>query len=194
MKKKLILFFFVFTTITTLFKAQDSHLTFKGIPIDGKLNEFVIKMQNSGFHLISEENGIAMLKGDFASYKDCFIGVATLKNNDLVNKIVVVFPERETWSTLYNNYYSLKKLLTEKYGEPSHNVEKFDSYSEPKDDQNKMYEVKFDRCKYYSIFTTEKGNIELSIDHNSVTSCFVKLAYFDEINGQIIENEAKSDL
>ena len=79
-------------------------------------------MQNSGFQLISKENGLALLKGDFASYKDCIIRVATLKNKDLVNKVLVIFPERDTWSRLYSNYSSLKQLLSEKYGEPSQNA------------------------------------------------------------------------
>jgi len=192
--KKLMSFLFTGVLFISFFNAQELHLTFKGVPIDGKLNEYVVKMQNSGFQLISKENGLALLKGDFASYKDCIIGVATLKNKDLVNKVLVIFPERDTWSRLYSNYSSLKQLLSEKYGEPSQTVEKFDSYSEPKDDQDRMYYVQFDKYKYYSIFTTEKGNIELSIEHNGVTSCFVKLAYFDKINGQIIENEAKNDL
>lgn len=30
----------------------------------------------------------------------------------------------------------------------SFKVEKFDSYSQPKDDNARMYEVRFDRCKY----------------------------------------------
>lgn len=194
MKKKLVLFLFVFMSFTSFLNAQESHLIFKGIPIDGTLSDYVTKLQKSGFQLLNKENGFALLKGDFASYIDCKIGVVTLKNNDLVNKVVVIFPERKTWSKLYTNYFSLKQLLIEKYGNPSQNIEKFESYSEPKDDQDKMYQVQFDKCKYYSIFTTEKGDIELSIEHDGVTSCYIKLGYFDKINGQIIENEAKNDL
>ena len=81
-----------------------------------------------------------------------------------------------------------------KYGKPSAVVEKFDRQSDPKDDRTKMFEVEFDRCKYYSIWTTDKGEIQLSIDHNSVTSCFVKLAYVDKINGAAIKKQALDDL
>jgi hypothetical protein len=45
-----------------------SHLTFKGVPIDGTLNEYVTKMKQNGFTLTSTEDGVAMLKGDFAAY------------------------------------------------------------------------------------------------------------------------------
>ena len=119
---------------------------------------------------------------------------STLKKNDLVYKIGVLFPERDTWSTLSDNYFDLKQMLTEKYGKPSDVVEKFDRQSEPRDDKSKMYEVEFDRCKYYSIWETDKGKIQLSIDHNSVTSCFVKLAYFDKCNSSTIKKQALDDL
>ena len=162
------------------------HMTFKGVPIDGTLNEYVSKMKQSGFTLIGTEDGVAMLKGDFAAYKGCIIGVATLEEKDLVSKITVIFPEQETWSSLSSNYYNLKELLTEKYGEPTEIVENFDTYSEPDDDRQKMYEVKIDNCKYYTTYELENGSIQISIDHQSVVSCFVRLAYFDKINRKCI--------
>lgn len=194
------LFSLLFLTITALTSyAQtktdtSAHLTFKGVPLDGTLDQYVVKMKQNGFKHISTNDGIAMLQGDFAGYKDCYVGVSTLKQKDLVYKIGVLFPEKETWSTLSGNYFDLKQLLTEKYGKPSDVVEKFDTRIEPRDDRSKMYEVQFDRCKYYSVWTTDKGEIQLSIDHNSVTSCFVKLAYFDKINGETIKKQALDDL
>lgn len=171
-----------------------SHLSFNGVPIDGTLDQYVSKMRQSGFKLLRTEDGVAMLQGDFAGYKDCYVGVSTLKQKNLVYKIGVVFPNRDTWSTLSGNYFNLKQMLTEKYGDPSDVVEKFDTYSQPDDDNEKMYEVQFDRCKYYSIWNTDKGEIQLSIDHESVTSCFVTLIYFDKINGAIIKKQAIDDL
>lgn len=194
-------------TLTTLFLSLTSyivfsqtktdtsnHLTFKGVPLDGTLNQYVVKMKQNGFKHISTNDGIAMLQGDFAGYKDCFIGVSTLKQKDLVYKIGVIFPDKDTWSTLVGNYFDLKQMLTEKYGKPSDVVEKFDGYSQPIDDDDKMHKVKFDNCKYFAIWETEKGEIQLLIDHNSVTSCFVKLAYFDKINGAKIKKQALDDL
>lgn len=172
----------------------NEHMTFKGVPIDGTLNEYVSKMKQSGFNLIGTKDGVAMLTGDFAAFKDCIILVATLKGKDLVSKITVVFPEQETWSSLSSNYYNLKELLTEKYGEPSEIVEKFDTFSEPDDDGSRMRAVKMDNCKYYTTYELENGSIHLTIDHQSVMRCFVKLAYFDKINSEIIRQKAIDDL
>jgi hypothetical protein len=57
-----------------------------------------------------------------------------------------------------------------------------------------MHEIRMDNCKYYSVWLTDKGEIQLAIDHSEVTSCFVKLAYFDKINGDKIKTKAMGDL
>lgn len=194
------LFFILFmTTIAANSFAQTNadtskHLTFKGVPLNGTLDQYVLKMKQNGFKHLSTKDDVAMLQGDFAGYKSCYVGVSTLKQKDLVYKIGVLFPERDTWSTLSGNYFDLKQMLTEKYGQPTDVLEKFDTHSEPRDDESKMYAVKFDNCKYYSIWEVDKGEIQLSIDHNSVTSCFVKLAYFDKSNSEIIKKKAIDDL
>lgn len=152
-------FFLTITfALTTIFSiAQTSeHLSFKGVQIDGKLDEYVSKMKQNGFTHLGTEKGIAILNGDFAGYKNCNVGVSTLSSNDLVYKISVLLPEQDKWSGLSSNYFELKQMLIEKYGNPKDVVEKFDGNSEPKDDKSKMYQVMFDRCKYYSIWKTEK--------------------------------------
>lgn len=189
--------FLALTTITVV--AQDSsniskHLIFKGVPIDGTLDNYVSKMKKNGFTHLGTEDGTAVLKGEFAGYKDCTVGVSTLKQKDLVHKIAVIFPEHTMWSTLYGNYFDLKEMLTEKYGKPSDVIENFDGYSEPRDDNSRMHSVKFDRCKYYTVYKSENGTIELSIEHDDDMHCFVRLVYFDNINSEIVKEKAKDDL
>lgn len=198
MKNAIVSLIFVITTIVSLAQAQVNsessvHLTFKGVPIDGTLREYTSKMEKNGFTQMGTEDGVSILKGDFASYKNCVIGVATLKQKDLVSKITVIFPEQDTWSGLSSNYFSLQEMLTEKYGKPSDTEERFDGY-EPRDDNSKMLDVKMDRCKYYTTYETGKGTIQLSIEHDGVTSCYVLLAYYDKINSEIIKKNALGDL
>lgn len=195
MKTKFILLFLTYLTICSFTYSQSSeHLVFKGVPLDGTLNEYVSKMEQDGFKNLGTENGTAILNGEFAGYKDCVISVSTLKQKDLVYKTAVIFPKKETWSTLSGNYFDLKDMLTEKYGNPSEVIEKFDSYSQPQDDSDKMYKVKFDNCKYFSIWKTDKGEIQLSIQHESVIRCYILLSYSDKINSNIIKTKAKRDL
>ncbi len=173
---------------------HSNHLTFKGVPLDGTLEQYIVKMKQNGFKHLTTKDGTAILQGDFAGYKDCHVGVSTLNKSNLVHKIGVIFQDQDTWSTLSGNYFDLKQMLTEKYGKPSNVVEKFESKFKREDDASNMYEVKFDRCKYFSIWETDKGSIQLTIDHNGVTSCFVKLLYFDKINSATVKKQAIDDL
>ena len=194
MKKIITSLIVAFIAMSSFAQIQSSaHLTFKGVPIDGTLNEYVSKMKQNGFTHTGTEDGVAMLTGDFAAYKSCIVVVATLKQKDLVSKITVIFPESGTWSLLSSNYFSLKEMLTEKYGKPSECVEKFQSKYGPDDDNSKMYEVKMNRCKYYTTYETEKGSIQLSIENNAMACC-VMLAYYDKINSEIIKAKAIDDL
>ena len=123
MKKHLILFLACFIFAGNLFAQQ--HLSFKGVPINGTLKEYTDAMVKAGFHYELTQNGVSLLTGDFAGYKNCTIGVSTLKNCDVVSHIAVIFPNKETWSAVLNDYETLKSMLTQKYGYPSDSKEKF---------------------------------------------------------------------
>ena len=194
MKKIFITLIVTLIALTSFAQTESPHLSFKGVPIDGTLNEYIQKMKQKGFDYLRTTDGLAILSGDFAGYKGCIIGVATLRQKDLVSKITVIFPSSETWGTLSNNYYSLKEMLTEKYGKPEFVTEEFQGYSQPTDDNSRMHEVKMDRCKFITSFETPKGSIQLSIDHNDISECSVILSYFDKINGDVIRAEAMDDL
>jgi len=194
MKRLICMVWLALIATLTFAQTESEHLTFKGVPIDGTLNEYITKMKQKGFTLAGRESGMAALEGDFAGYKNCTVVVATLEQKDLVSKISVLFPERDTWSGLADNYFSLKEMLTEKYGKPADCLEKFQSYSDPTDDNSRMHELEMDRCKYVTTFLTKKGDIQLYISHNSVTSCFVVLSYYDKANTDTIRAKAMEDL
>jgi len=188
--------FFTIATLTSFsqIKSDSSrHLSFKGVPIDGTLSDFVTKMQKSGFIQKVINNSTATLVGEFASYKDCVVEVSTMKQKDLVTNITVIFPDCSNWSSLSSNYFNLKDLLTEKYNKPSEATENFQSYT-PDSDGSKFTQVKLGDCKYYSTFVTEKGSIQLSIENERARRCFVKLVYFDKINSETLKKQALEDL
>lgn len=173
--------------------AQTGHLTFKGVPIDGTLNEFVGKLKQKGLAQIRKEKGFAILEGDFAAFKGCTVAVYEHESG-FVNRVGVMLPERDTWSLLYNDYSRLKEMLTQKYGKPSDEIEEFQSHSAPTDDNSRMFEVHMDRCKYICDFRTENGLIELRIAHDGFTSCFVILVYVDAENESKVQSSAIDDL
>lgn len=181
---------------TVVEQTASDHLTFKGVPIDGSLDEYVSKMKAAGFSYIGTagEDGTAVLKGDFAGVKGCMIVVSTLQNSDIVNTINVVFPEKDDWSYLEADYQQLKTMLTEKYGEPSECVEKFDGPSYSETNIDKLFSLRMDKCTYATVYKTAKGDIKLSLEHSGPVSCFVKLQYWDKINTETVRAKAMDDL
>lgn len=193
MKKLLVLLFAVFTFATI--HAQE-HLTFKGVPIDGTLDAYVTNMKKAGFTYLGNQDGIAVLQGDFAGFRNCTIGVVTLKSLDIVNRISVLFDSHDNWSNLYGNYSSLKEMLTKKYGKCSENVEVFDGHSQPHDDGDRMHELYMDRCKFYTVWEVENGTIELDIikGNGFGSTGQVRLSYWDRINTESVQEKALEDL
>lgn len=181
-----------------LAQTEMEHLTFKGIPINGSLNSFVQKMKQKGFTYDDTYNNVALLKGTFSGYSGCKIFVFPTQKADVVFQVGVNFPEAESWNVLFSNYSSLKEMLTAKYGEPSDCTEKFDAYSQPRDDQMKMLYVKTDKCKYETVFISpKKGYIKLIISHvqvDYIDSCYVSLIYVDYANYMSNQSEAIDDL
>lgn len=174
--------------------AQSEHLTFKGIPINGTLDQFTTQLTQKGFTKLGSEKGQAVLKGNFAGYKDCCVLVSTLDQSDLVYMTGVMFPDLDKWGLLENNYYKVKEMLITKYGKPKEEVEEFQSIIKPRTDSEKLHRLKFDECTYKSVFETEKGHIVLTISHDRVMKCYVLLGYVDGINGDLAQDAALDDL
>lgn len=179
-------------TAFSLVAFAQQHLTFKGVPIDGTLNEYTEAMKAKGFTYLGTQDGISILKGDFAAVKNCTIGVSTLKNLNVVSMIAVIFPEKENWAPLLSDYDALKEMLTEKYGAPSEVLEQFNTYSES--DGAKMHALFDQELDWYTIFSTELGNIELTISSTDYGKGSVVLRYRDKVNSDKVRQSALDDL
>ena len=193
MKKLYLAILAVTLSMAAFAQTTIEHLTFKNVPIDGTLNQFVTNMKAAGFKSEGIQDGTAILSGDFAGYKGCYVIVSTLKNKDLVSTIGVMFPEHSSWSTLEGSYAKLKDMLTTKYGNPDEEMEEFQD-RDPRDDNSRLHELKMDRCNYQTLYRTEKGNILLRLIHDDYLRCHVLLAYYDKINGLEVEAAAMDDL
>lgn len=180
-------------SITALAQTAGGHLTFKGVPIDGTRKVFVDNMQQNGFTLLGTQDDVTLLSGDFAGYKNCTLGVTTLKNKDIVSSIGVIFPYCQDWATVESNYSNLKSMLSEKYGEPIKSEEGFQNRT-PQDDNEKYYELSMKRCNYASLFELTNGSIEIMMAHETLSGAYVLLRYIDKINRDIIRQAAMDDL
>ena len=189
--KKLVLFFMVLCM--SLATMAQGHMTFKGVEINGTLSEMVTKLKTKGLTYLGADDGIAMMKGDFAGYSDCQIVVLSMKETGKVNAVAVVFPAVEEWSLLERNYNRLKDLLTEKYGEPMRVIEKFQSDYVP-DNRFKWMNLMSDQCTWMSEFEVSNGTIELYINKMDYDEACVILKYYDKANTDVVRSAAMDDL
>ncbi len=182
---KTILFFIVgmLSYVATAAQTENKHMTFKGVPIDGTLKEFMAKMENAGFITIETNAEHGILKGRFAGYEECYIVVCAHSNSKLIYSVGVEIPTSDNWSLLETSYQHLKNMLTIKYGSPTECVETFTGYSSPRDNIYKLLRVKMDECTYKTTFLTPNGGVILSLGYEpALSECVILIFYVDTIN------------
>lgn len=195
-KRKLLLLLCMLLSLAVQAQTATGHLKFKGVPMDGPVDEFVEKIKGTDLQVVDKFDDATMLTGTFAGYRNCKVFVYPSKGNGHVRMVGVTFDLQETWPDLYSNYLSLKTMLTKKYGEPAKCKEVFDWPSEP-DDHTKMYLVETDRCKYETLFVTSEGFIKLTISHVKTDyedACYASLIYIDYQNSVEDQSSAMDDL
>lgn len=191
MKKHLALFIACLVFAGNLFAQQ--HLSFKGVPINGTLQEYTNAMVKAGFHCEGTYDGVSVLSGDFAGYKGCSVRVSTLKNCDVVSFITVTFRSSMVWSSVLDDYNTLKAMLTEKYGKPSDTKENLPAVEDSDYDNHLvMRELREGKYSWYTTFSSELGDIVLSIVDNYGMS--VRLSYYDKANSEKVRSAAMDDL
>ena len=159
----------------------EPHLTFKGIPIDGTLQEVVSKLESQNFILKKQYDTQAVLEGTFANEK-CQLLLATTPKSKKVYTILVLFEESDSWYSLKSDYNKLKEQLKQKYKVIPDVVEKFyDPYYEG--DGYELQAFRKNKGFYISTFELENGEIGLYIASE------VRLQYTDKINSEINESE-----
>lgn len=176
-------------SIVTFAQDVDSvkHLEFKGIPIDGSLNEFVSKLEAKGFTKTETMGTMVQLKGDFAG-ESVNVYVVGSEKNKTVWKVAVFFPEKSSWRSLKSDYFDYKELFTKKYGKPKNDYEFFsDPYYEG--DGYELSALKRDKCTYCSFYYPEGGIIMLEI---SSSEC-VLVGYEDSTNAKIKSREEEEN-
>ena len=84
-------------------------------------------------------------------------------------------------------------MLSQKYGVPTEVVEQFQGSTVPKTNNDKLYELSMDRCTWYTLYETPKGDIKLSLQKWD-WDYFVSLMYYDKINTDVVRSSAIDDL
>ena len=100
--------------------AQEEHMTFMGIPIDGKIQDFQSEMKNKGFKRDGEGQGCKYMKGYFDN-KEARIFIFYDSNSKIVYSVSVQIPCGNESKAL-NHYNYFKDALHEKYIEYGNSI------------------------------------------------------------------------
>jgi len=195
MKRLLTIVAFIFSFMFVMAQTPNKHLTFKGIPITGTLENFAQKMEAKGLKkTFSGEIG-AEFEGVFAGYSECKIYVIKIPNRNIVHKVVVFLPPKSSWARLEEEYNQFKGMLTNKYGEPALQSETFKEGTSVVSDLSKMSSLKAGNCDYWAEWKVENGYIEVNIGSMSDTYYgYIRLFYYDKINSALADRALEDDL
>ncbi len=190
--KKLILTLAAIVLAVSAF-AQDQHLKFKGIPIDGPLNSFVSSLKSQGFISLWIQDGIASLSGTFAGYPQS--NVIVVSTNDVVWKVIVTLPEQDTWASVKQRYEEFKVSFETKYKVKPESEETFPGY--PNEGSGVEYLAFSDeRATWASLFIIPNGYAQLSIKSSiaNSTKLQVWIEYYDLLNSDVRERATMEDI
>lgn len=150
--------------------------TFRDIPIDGLLNEFVAKLKNQGFLVKKMTDETAFLSGKFAG-EDVQIKVES--SNKTVYSVEITYKNKTSWKSILTQYNEVRNMLNTKYGEPFATFQEFDS---PHDQKlgSELNALREGKCHFKNTILTKEGNgmvfLEISPDVSLV------LKYLDLFN------------
>lgn len=168
------------------------HLAIKGVPIDGKLSDFVSRLEQNGFTFAQNDAEGAYMRGVFTG-KECTLYIEASPISKTVHTVFVLFNPLEDWATLKNDYATIKKGLILKYGEPKACKEEVRSpYKEG--DGHAYMAFKGGYADWHSSFSAPQGAIDLYIRQQDWNELNVIVKYADKVNTKKSTDELTADL
>lgn len=191
MKKLFLIAVLILVSIVSV-NAQEQHMKFMGIPIEGTVSDFSSKIVSKGFELKWSGNGCNVYKGSFLN-EDVTVFVLGSTDSPLLLGVNIEFPKQLSWSNLSTRFDDYGELFSKKYGQPYKQRRKFTSpyYN---GDGYEMSAVRLEKCEYETTWKTAEGLIRISINKKCcVTIDYANLSALSEFS-QKQEKENINDI
>lgn len=171
--------------------AQDSHLKFKGIPIDGNYVTFAQKLIQKGFRQVEEADYGVVLKGSFMAKPDVTVVVYANPVSKVVSSVAACIKPGNNWALLEKEYYSIVDTYKQKYGEPFNQTEGFSTRVDGEYDR--LSAIRDGQCDYKTEWVVEGGGIMITfqyVEYNYYVCCI----YMDEQNMTALKQTIIDDI
>lgn len=166
--------------------SSGDHLTFKGISIEGNVDDVINSLRNMGYTEIQPYSSYehnAVLQGTFAGITDCLIVVMGTSVSKTAYTIGVCFPKSFDWHSLKSQYLLFKEKLSQKYGLPISQEKFMFPFSEG--DGLEIFTLRAKACTYMSAFIIEHGKVGVAI----TSDCQVDIMYIDKEGSELNDRE-----
>lgn len=168
------------------------HLLFRGIPVDGSVDDFSRQLQKLGYSQPRREGGAVFLTGDFSGIPNSRVEVYPV--DGIVYLVRVSFPAQPYWSAARNRYQSLKMSFRQKYGREFDSTERL-SRRFPEGGGNEVWGFQDESSVWESSFAAPMGTIVVKVLFDTQTEGFRVIAdYLDKVNYRIKKDLDLDDL
>lgn len=157
------------------------HISFMGIPMNGRLSAFCNKLvSQKGLRIVERDdaNGVYTLSGRFAGYNNCEFYIFDNDDTKQVYRVDVYLPECSSWNTIKNQY---NKLVRDYRSNSSFRFdESSTAFESPyrEGDGDEVAGVKAGKCNYFTDYFTDGGMVRIKISRYMQ----VELSFFDSEN------------
>lgn len=184
----------VLITITFLFSIflafSQNHMDFKGVQMDGALEDFVKEMEKQGLKYISYKSSprYAIMKGRFLEF-NCEIAISATPHSDKVYMITATTEPFDTsWDALNLNMDYSIRILEQKYGVYDGDYKFLEPYYSGCGDEIKA--IKENMLLADLFFSNSNGEVILTINNN----CSLYYTYYDFKNRNLADLEYEKEV
>jgi hypothetical protein len=171
--------------LITLFSAQAQ--VFNGVKIDGKVDSVINQFKEKGYEIREADESPAdvTLMTGMLSYQKVKLYIVSTPKTKLACRVILCFPEDDSWFSLKSSYKKYLELLTQKYGKPDKN---FNSWREPyyEGDGYEIQALEKDKVTY-SAYWLNKNNLNVGITINRDKQ--IQFIYENTINSELETSE-----
>ncbi len=190
MKLKFISLIIALVTSFNLF-AQDEHLEFQGISLDGKMRRFESRLYEKGFKDSPIRKGAYV--GKFINEDVSLLPLVSVKT-DRVYGISISLMVSKDWAQLKSKIDDVAALFEKKYGKPTERTDKYTEGASYKGGGYEIHNLSTGSYFYSYKWITRNGTITISANATIRDGGYITIDYLDRANSEIVEREKLEDI
>ena len=181
---------FIFSILVLVISTKAQSQTFNGIPISGKVENTIARLKSKGYKLIKKLDNVCYEMTGLLATQEIEMYVYFTPFTKQTAKIVIYFPEKNSYERLLEEYNEYYDLLSIKYG-PTTNRNRIFSPPYKEGDGEELSAIKSEMGIVGS-YWLNINNLSLSISISTYAQ--LKITYENDLIMTKLESENKTKL